>query len=406
MSQSSRYAYDLPDERIARHPLPDRDGSRLLVWRAGTIADRYFRDLPDLLPADSLLIRNRSQVIPARLELQTPTGARIEIVCLEPAGGRLPEHELARCQSARWQALVGNVKRWPPSAALSLTHGSLHLNVHLEHRNGAVACLAFDWQPAEWTFLQVLEAAGAPPIPPYFKRAAEALDQQRYQTHYARVAGSVAAPTAGLHFTPEVDAALTARGVQLGELVLHVGAGTFRPLEADDPKTHAMHAELFTVNRSLLEALQKAKGPRVAVGTTSLRTLESLYPLSVLLRKSDANSSNELEELPLIEQWACENLPEPTPAVQAECLAHLLAVLDQRPSDQLVARTQLMVAPGHRFAFADALITNFHQPNSTLLVLVEAWVGPAWRDIYAHALANEYRFLSYGDSSLLWRDEQ
>ncbi len=404
MSDPHRYAYDLPDERIARYPLTERDASRLLVWQRGQIADHHFRNLPDLLPPESLLIRNRSQVIPARLEAFTPGGARIEIVCLEPAGDNpLPEVELARRGSARWHALIGNVRRWPAAGTLTLERGPLSLQLQLESRKGAVGRLAFSWQPTEWTFLQVLEAAGAPPIPPYFRRAAEALDQTRYQTYYAREAGSVAAPTAGLHFTPQVDAALATRGIQTAELVLHVGAGTFRPMETDDPKAHSMHAELFAVDRPLLEALRKARGPRIAVGTTSLRTLESLYPLAFLFQKQEPAHPATDDRLPLIDQWACEGLPDPTPDAQAACLDTLLAVMERQASDRLLARTQLMIAPGHRFALADALITNFHQPHSTLLVLVDAWVGPAWREIYAHALAQGYRFLSYGDSSLLWR---
>lgn len=393
------FDYPLPEERIARYPLPDRDGSRLLVWRNGRIEDREFRDLPDLLPSDAILFRNSSQVIPARLSLQTTGGARIEVFCLEPADStRPPALELARNGSTRWTALIGNAKRWPVGNSLVIERDGLRLNATLEKREQAVGTVAFHWHPEGLTFADILEKTGAPPIPPYLKREAESLDRSRYQTHYAAEAGSVAAPTAGLHFTPALDGRLISKGISTAELTLHVGAGTFRPVETDDVRDHEMHAELFAVDRHLLEKLLEANGPRVAVGTTSMRALESLYPLAFSM---DSWGMNEAR-VPEIGQWDAKNLPPPTPEYAKAALQKLIDYLELTKQDRLWARTRIMIARGHYFAFTDALITNFHQPRSTLLALVDAWIGEEWRGIYEHALAKNYRFLSYGDSSLLW----
>jgi S-adenosylmethionine:tRNA ribosyltransferase-isomerase len=388
----SDYTYTLPEDRIARYPLPERDGSRLLHYRAGTCTDTHFRQLPQLLPPDTLLVYNDSRVIPARLHLFTDTGARVEILCLEPVDAPA-EAALSATGTTEWQCMVGNLKRWKGKPLL-VEWPSGRLEASYVGPMGSTHRVRFHWTPGLATFSEVLLRLGQLPIPPYLNRAPEPADAVAYQTVFAQVAGSVAAPTAGLHFSDRVLADLAARGVQRVPLTLHVGAGTFLPVKSDDIGGHDMHTETFAVGLTTLLQLAVHTGPVVAVGTTSLRTLESLYWLGCRAH------AGQLDEV-LLGQWAAYDAP--APLRRAETLHALAQWLQAQGHSTLHGRTQILIAPGYTPRMADALVTNFHQPQSTLLLLIAAWVGADWRRLYDHALAQGYRFLSYGDSSLLWR---
>jgi S-adenosylmethionine:tRNA ribosyltransferase-isomerase len=399
------FHYDLPAERIAPEPLAERAASKLLVSRQGTLTDKRFRDLPGELPADSLLIFNDTRVVRARLLAQRPTGGVVELFCLEPvAPHRAIELALQQTGASTWRCLVGNGRRWK-SGPVSLTFSFAGQPATLWAERQAVeaggeSLIDFRWEPSSLPFAEVLRAAGHLPLPPYLHRSDTAADAVRYQTVYAAHEGAVAAPTAGLHFTPEVLADLAARGIASGYITLHVGAGTFQPVKAETMADHPMHAEPIIVQASLLrQLLGHRPRPVIAVGTTSLRTLESLYWLGAALVRHPANSGAELR----VGQWQPytplapgEEEVAPEAALQA-----LLAYLDATGSAAVEASTQLLIAPGYRFRLVQGLVTNFHQPESTLLLLVSALLGPGWRAIYDHALRHGYRFLSYGDSSLL-----
>jgi len=394
------FTYQLPPERIAPEPLSHRDQSRLLVYRQGRITNQRFHDLPAELPADALLIFNDTKVVRARLFAHKPTGGVVELFCLEPvAPHRAIEPAMQQTGSCVWKCLVGNGKRWksgPVQVAFEVDGAVATLTAERQEVADGYSLIAFSWTPASLPFAEVLRAAGHLPLPPYLNRADTELDAVRYQTVYAAHEGAVAAPTAGLHFSDAVLAALDQRGIQRATVTLHVGAGTFQPVKADRMADHPMHAEPISVERDVLhQLLAHAPRPTLAVGTTSLRTLESLFWLGThLLRQPDA----ALSALHLT-QWEPYQ-PAPTPTA-AEALHALLAYLDQHHTDTLHATTQLLIAPGYTFRLVQGLITNFHQPESTLLLLVAALLGPDWRRVYDHALAHDYRFLSYGDSSLL-----
>ncbi|WP_400193857.1 S-adenosylmethionine:tRNA ribosyltransferase-isomerase [Hymenobacter sp. B81] len=393
------FTYLLPAGRIAPEPLADRDASRLLVYRGGTITDRRFHELPAELPAGALLVFNNTKVVRARLHLHKPSGGQIELFCLEPVAPHTAlEPAMQQTYECVWRCLVGNGKRWKTGPISVAFTGPDGLPAQLEaERAGAEsgsALIRFRWQPASLTFAQVLSGAGQLPLPPYLNRQPSAQDDLRYQTVYARHEGAVAAPTAGLHFTEAVMQALQARGLETAQLTLHVGAGTFQPVKADVMDDHLMHAEPISADAGLLrQLLAHPPRPVLAVGTTSLRSLESLYWLGVGLLRDG--------ELPaVLDQWTPYQ-PEPAPVPAAEALGALLRYLDARGSDAIQASTRLLIAPGYRFRVVQGLITNFHQPESTLLLLVAALLGPDWRRVYDHALSHDYRFLSYGDSSLL-----
>lgn len=395
------FHYDLPTERIAPEPLPDRAASRLLVSRAGVISDQTFRDLPGELPAGSLLIFNDTRVVRARLLAKRSTGGAVELFCLEPvAPHRALEPALQQTGSCTWRCLVGNGRRWksgPVSLDFSFAGQPASLRAErLATEDGGESLIAFSWQPASLPFAEVLRAAGHLPLPPYLHRPDTAADAVRYQTVYAAHEGAVAAPTAGLHFTPEILAELAAQGMAIGHVTLHVGAGTFQPVKADTMADHPMHAEPIIVQASLLrQLLAHQAGPVIAVGTTSLRTLESLYWLGAALARHPTAEVAGLQ----VSQWQpYEPGPEVSPVA---ALQALLAYLEATGSTAIEASTRLLIAPGYRFRLVQGLITNFHQPESTLLLLVAALLGPGWRTVYDHALAHGYRFLSYGDSSLL-----
>jgi S-adenosylmethionine:tRNA ribosyltransferase-isomerase len=393
------FTYDLPDDRIAAHPLAVRDAARLLVSKgAQPLADHQFQELPDLLPPGALLVFNDTRVVRARLRFQKPTGTTIEVFCLEPYQQAL-EEALRRtgATGTEWICLVGNRKKWRDALPLTLAlpNGTLTATPTGETPDGQ-PLVAFRWTPADQPFSEVLETAGQLPLPPYLHRDADADDLVRYQTVYARHEGAVAAPTAGLHFTPAVLAALEARGFAQLHVTLHVGAGTFRPVKADEMADHPMHGELISVTADAVRQLRAAVAagrPVIPVGTTSARTLESLYWLGARLTRGQA-------WVPVVAQWD-PYAPDAPDVSTVEALDALLYHLTQTNAVGLAATTQLLMAPGYHPRVMTGLITNFHQPQSTLLLLVAALIGPRWRAVYDHALAQGYRFLSYGDSSLL-----
>jgi S-adenosylmethionine:tRNA ribosyltransferase-isomerase len=389
------YTYDLPEGRIAQHALEVRDASKLLVYRNGVINDHLFRELPELLPAGSLLVLNDTRVVNARLLFQKSTGARIEVFCLETADGRPVEQAFSQRGTATWNATVGSSKRWKEGETLTLQQGE----VTLVAKRLEPQVVQFEWSPHDLTFSEVLQSLGHVPLPPYMKRPDAEEDKERYNTVFAEHQGSVAAPTASLHFSPAVLEGLKAADIRTTALTLHVGAGTFLPVKSAHMAGHSMHSEQVRIPLEALESLrsQLDQGPIIPVGTTSLRSVESIYWHGVMLLQGRAG-----EELS-IDQWepythSAGSLPTTKDALDAVLKA--VRVSDEQ---RLAGSTRLLIAPGYTFHFADALITNFHQPGSTLLLLVAAFLGPDWRRVYEHALSKDYRFLSYGDASLLWR---
>lgn len=389
------YDYDLPEARIAKYPLADRSASKLLRYQGGVISEHTFRDLPELLPEGTVLVRNNSKVIRARLLFTKDSGAHIEVFCLDPASPTSYELALTARAACSWHCLIGNSKRFKIGTQVSrLLQGSAG-EVTLSAERTDTGEVRFHWDNPEYTFGELLELLGILPIPPYLGRETEERDLETYQTVYAEAQGSVAAPTAGLHFTPEVFAQLEAKGTQILDVTLHVGAGTFRPVKAELIGDHAMHAELVSVTRSTLEALRLAAGHIIAVGTTSVRTLESLYHLGAYLY---SHPDTPLEALH-VEQWQPYEMEATLSAEDA--LASLLDYLDRHGEDTLVFPTSIIIAPSYRYRMIRGMVTNFHQPHSTLLLLIAALIGGDWHRVYDYALAHDFRFLSYGDSSLL-----
>ena len=392
----AEYDYPLPDERIAKYPLAERDTSKLLLYKGGEIREEKFANLPNFIPQGALMVFNNTRVIQARLRFRKETGAQIEVFCLEPeqpADYQLMFQETKECV---WQCLVGNSSRWK-SGVLSqvIEIDGVQVTLSVERvSSAAVNLVRFFWDGG-FTFAQLLEAAGELPIPPYLNRKTEESDMSTYQTVYSKVKGSVAAPTAGLHFTPAVLGALDAAGVQRGEVTLHVGAGTFKPVKSELIADHEMHEEYIEVQRGLIERMIAAGGAAVAVGTTSVRTLESLYFLGEKVSENPAIEESEL----CVEQWEPYNREHTLSTVEA--LTALLQWLDVKGLDRVHSHTRIMIAPGYTFRIVKAIVTNFHQPKSTLLLLVSAFIGGNWRKVYDFALENGFRFLSYGDSSLL-----
>jgi hypothetical protein len=400
--QINEYTYALPDDRIAKYPLSERDASKLLIYRGGQIRETLFRHLPDCLPDGALFVFNNTRVIRARLLFRKDTGAMIEIFCLEPALPSDYEQSFAQTDHCTWHCLVGNSKRWKSGQLhTTVTVGGEQVTLSAERISVAGEAgdlVDFRWDNPRCTFAEVLESAGVLPIPPYLHRETEAQDLQTYQTVYSKVKGSVAAPTAGLHFTPAVLAELDARGMEREEVTLHVGAGTFRPVKSDTIGGHAMHTEHFAVTRRTVDRLLAKPEHVIAVGTTSVRTLESLYYIGCALARGGADES--ADEAFTVGQWAPYDADAPTLTAE-EALRTILSYLDGRGMDRLWAATQIIIAPGYQFKIVRGMVTNFHQPQSTLLLLISAFVGGDWRTIYDYALAHDFRFLSYGDSSLL-----
>ena len=392
------FNYPLPDERIAKFPLTKRDESKLLVYRNGKIDEAVFKQLSDYLPQGSMLVYNNTRVIQARMLFQKETGAQIEVFCLEPV---IP-HDYAlvfqQTESCSWLCLVGNLKKWKEGAlhkTIRMDDKEVVLSAERIRTTGDSHLVRFSWNNPQVTFAELLDAAGILPIPPYLHRETRESDLQTYQTVYSKIKGSVAAPTAGLHFTPEVLAGLDAKGFTREEVTLHVGAGTFKPVKSEVIGDHEMHTEFISVRRSAIENIRTNLGRIIAVGTTSVRTLESLYYMGrTLVNNPDATS----EEL-VVTQWTPYHDTEEVTAHEA--LTALLDYLDRNQTDTLLSATQIMIAPGYEFKIVKGIITNFHQPKSTLLLLISAFVNGNWKSIYNYALDNDFRFLSYGDSSLL-----
>ncbi|MBP5260287.1 MAG: S-adenosylmethionine:tRNA ribosyltransferase-isomerase [Paludibacteraceae bacterium] len=395
--QMEDYNYPLPDDRIAKYPLPCRSDSKLLVYRGGSpFQTRHFRDLPEELDSDMLLVFNNTKVIQARLMFQKKTGGWVEIFCLEPE--RPSDYQLMFAQTGVcvWKCLVGNLKKWK-EGVLQLTReyqgAPLTLTAERLSSYGNTHDIKFSWDREQVTWGEVIETFGELPIPPYLKRRSEESDKKTYQTVYSKIKGSVAAPTAGLHFTPEVLEQVAAKGVETAYLTLHVGAGTFQPVKTEAIGGHDMHTEVIAVPCEVIEKLLAHEGRVVAVGTTSVRTLESLYYIGCHLKAGQENLS--------VSQWEpYETDPQVT---TADALHAILDYLERQGTQVLHARTQIIIAPGYRFHVVRGIVTNFHQPKSTLLLLLAAYVGDVWRDMYDYALREGYRSLSYGDSSLLLR---
>ena len=393
------YDYPLQDKRIAKFPLPERDKSKLLLYRDGEVSESIFKKLPDFLPEKSLIVFNNTRVIQARLIFTKDTGAQIEIFCLEPEE---PGDYALNFQSygqCRWTCLVGNSKRWKEGAlkrTLLINSTEVTLTAERLQTHGQTHSILFKWNSSLFSFADILEAAGVLPIPPYLHRDTEKSDLQTYQTVYSKIKGSVAAPTAGLHFTSEVLDELDRKGFIREELTLHVGAGTFKPVQTDTIGEHEMHTEFISITRSTIANLIDHIDRTTAVGTTSVRTLESLYYIGATL----AANPDATPDMLVVKQWMpYENkLPRIT---TNEALQNIIKYLEKNDLEKLITSTQIMIAPGYEFHIVNNIITNFHQPKSTLLLLVSAFVKGNWKKIYDYALDNDFRFLSYGDSSFL-----
>jgi S-adenosylmethionine:tRNA ribosyltransferase-isomerase len=391
------YNYELPDERVAKYPLPNRDESKLLVYKNGSFEESVFNRITDYLPKDSLLVFNNTKVIHARIFFRKETGSSIEVFCLEPYNMAVSEAFEQR-KECRWMCFVGNNKKWK-SGKLSreIIDGDkkINLTVSREEACGNAWIVLFEWDDDSYSFAHIIEMAGTIPLPPYLNRAAEADDKERYQTVYAQHEGSVAAPTAGLHFTPNVFAKLKNIGIDTEFVTLHVGAGTFKPVDSETIGEHEMHVERIQITRENVENLLKhIHQPIIAVGTTSVRTLESLYWIGVKLCYGLV--SNDLS----VEQWEPYELSEKPRIGAEESLSKVLAFMDDNDLDVLYGSTKLMIAPGYEYRIVKGIVTNFHQPQSTLLLLVSALIGEVWKQGYSYALNNGFRFLSYGDSCL------
>lgn len=393
------YDYELPDNRIAKHPLAQRDACRLLVRHAdGTISDHIFAELDSLLPADSMLVYNNTRVINARLRFHKGadnSGALIEIFCLEPETPADYAQNFASVAECSWICFVGNSKRWKAgelATTISLDGKEVTLRAERIARHDNASVVKFSWDDTDITFSQIISAAGEIPIPPYLNRSTEDADNTDYQTVYSHIEGSVAAPTAGLHFTDELLHRISQRGIPRRELTLHVGAGTFQPVKSDTIGEHTMHSEWIAVDRSLIAELAATDRKIIAVGTTSVRTLESLYHIGCLI--SEWKSPCE------VPQWYPYTDSHPSLS-RKEAFCRILRWLDDNHLNVLIAATRIIIAPGYSYRVVDGMVTNFHQPRSTLLLLVSAFTDGDWRPMYDFALSHDYRFLSYGDGSLL-----
>jgi S-adenosylmethionine:tRNA ribosyltransferase-isomerase len=391
------FDYNLPDERIAKYPLEKRDQSKLLIRKNDKIFDDHFFSLAEWLPDKSLLIFNNTKVIRARLLFKKETGANIEIFILEPVNPVDYAQNFQQTHCCSWNCVVGNLKKWKAGKlelTVSVRDKTVILGAIKKEKTGNSCIIEFSWNDNQTTFSEILEAAGNIPIPPYLHRDSEEIDKTRYQTVYSKIKGSVAAPTAGLHFTENVFKTLENKGILTAELTLHVGAGTFQPVKSLQVESHEMHTEHFLVQRSFIETLINHQGPVIAVGTTSVRTLESLYWLGV----KAFNNQDLAQEDFVVTQW--EPYQSSTEITKEKAFQSLLNYLDKNRFELINSSTQIIIVPGYQFRVIDGMITNFHQPQSTLLLLISAFIGNDWKAIYQHALENGYRFLSYGDSNL------
>lgn len=394
----SDYNYPLPDERIAKFPLPVRDQSKLLVYQHGKISETIFTSLPNYLEPGMLMIFNNTKVIQARLHFRKETGALIEIFCLEPIQPNDYALNFQQTSHSAWLCMIGNLKKWKEGALhkeMTVKGQTITLTAQRGACHGTSHWVDFTWDNPEVTFADILEVFGELPIPPYLNRETQESDKETYQTVYSKIKGSVAAPTAGLHFTERVLSALKDKGVDLEEVTLHVGAGTFKPVKSEEIEGHEMHTEYISVNKTTIEKLIAHHGEAVAVGTTSVRTLESLYYIGVTISQNPDASQEDLH----VKQWQPY---ESTPTLSTtEALQCILDYMNRHGLDALHTSTQIIIAPGYEYKIVKRMVTNFHQPQSTLLLLVSAFVKGDWHNIYDYALSHDFRFLSYGDSSLL-----
>jgi len=402
------YNYDLPDDRIAQYPVDKRDLSNLLVYRGGNISKDIFRNIDSYLPPESFLIFNNTRVIRARLLFRKETGAAIEVLCLEPLLPVEYELSLGSRKPVEWKCIIGNLKKWKSGilkTRFSHNGKQIILSVEKVKEEGETWRLRFSWSDEELSFGEVIELAGHIPLPPYIEREDEANDNLRYQTVYSKINGSVAAPTAGLHFTETVFNKLNKKGIRTDEITLHVGAGTFKPVKSESVFDHEMHCEHFFVSGETLRAIIKNEGNIISVGTTSVRTLESIYWLGVKMLSDSSNETDSEERgiasLLTLGQWEAYDLDSAVPVKIA--LEAILNYMHMTKINYLHASTSIMIIPSYKFKIVTGIITNFHQPGSTLLLLISAWIGEDWKNIYRFALENNFRFLSYGDSSILLR---
>jgi S-adenosylmethionine:tRNA ribosyltransferase-isomerase len=392
------FNYELEEKKIAKYPLEKRDASKLLLWNDGEISDRQFSDISSLLPSGSLLVFNNTKVIKARLHFRKETGAKIEIFLLEPHTPSDYNLNFTQTESCSWDCTVGNLKKWREGKlkqTLLIENQEIDLFADNTENRGNICTIKFSWNNPNISFSEIINHAGIIPIPPYLHRNSEESDVTRYQTVYSKIEGSVAAPTAGLHFTDEIFEKIKKRKIKVAETTLHVGAGTFLPVKTESLASHEMHTEQLVIESGFVEMLSKQKGKVIAVGTTSARTLESLYYIGIEILKNPAIDPNKIK----IDQWRPYREDENAITFK-DSMKHLMKYLKHNNISRLYSSTQIIIVPGYEFKAISGLITNFHQPKSTLLLLISAFVGDDWNRIYAHALKNNYRFLSYGDSNL------
>jgi len=395
----SDFDYPLPEERIAKHPLDERDGSKLLLYNHSNIEEDIFVNIANHLPSNCLILFNNTKVVQARLLFKKSTGTQIEVFLLEPVAPIDYVLSFACTKKVVWKCIVGNLKRWKDEVLQMPIRNSTTILYAKKVRNLSEGLeVELFWDDSSLSFARIVELCGNIPIPPYLNRDAESGDKDRYQTIYAKPEGSVAAPTAGLHFTDKVFASLKNQNIDIEYITLHVGAGTFKPVKAENISDHEMHTEHLLVSKHTIEKLLNHKDKKVVVGTTTLRTLESLYWLGVKAIEG------KLTVPSIVSQWEPYELPQNVETIDA--LKALNSFMDERNLDYLSASTQILIVPGYKVRMADALITNYHQPKSTLLLLVAAFIGDDWKKVYNYALSNDFRFLSYGDSSLLMKNEE
>ncbi|MDA3912001.1 MAG: S-adenosylmethionine:tRNA ribosyltransferase-isomerase [Bacteroidales bacterium] len=397
------YRYNLPDDRIAKYPLAHRDASKLLIYKAGNIHETIFREVSDILPEKSLMVWNDSRVLNARIIFHKDTGARIEVFCLTPAQEYDYANALTQTETCRWKCIVGNLKKWKQgklSKSIAIHGKELILQAELIEKTGKNNIVEFSWNHKDIQFGDILEHSGLTPIPPYLNRESELIDRSRYQTVYSENEGSVAAPTAGLHFSPEVLSALNEKQITQKNISLHVGTGTFQPVKSECIGEHPMHTEFFYISKQTVDTLIQHHGNITAVGTTTVRGLESLYQIGV----KAMSGLSKLSEPQEITQWEAYENQTQRPAI--DILHWISDEMARQKLDAIKGKTSIMIAPGYKFRFINRLITNFHQPGSTLLLLIAAYIGDDWKTVYDFALTNNFRFLSYGDSSLLYPNQE
>ena len=392
------YNYELPDERIAKFPKAERDHSKILIYNKGNVVEDTFYNIVNFLPENVLMVFNNTKVIQARLHFQKQSGAHIEIFLLEPVEPFDYELMFQRKEQCVWVCMIGNLKKWKEGVltkAIEINGHSVTIKVERLEQIGASHKVCLSWDDTSLSFAELIDVIGELPIPPYLNRDTQESDKTTYQTVYSKIKGSVAAPTAGLHFTKDVLSEIDKKGIVCEELTLHVGAGTFKPVKSELISEHDMHTEYISVSKSTLETLRKFNASAVAVGTTSVRTLESLYYIGLKLHKNPHLTDEELA----VKQW--EPYEQTTNVTALEAIDAIIKYLDENDLDTLHSSTQIMIAPGYEYKIVKMLVTNFHQPQSTLLLLVSAFIGDNWHKVYNYALEHDFRFLSYGDSSLL-----